>query len=114
MDRPAHLIVLAAAVLSACGENPAIRQAKKAVTAAMRDPESARFTDVRMCGRSNVVTGKVNGRNAFGGYTGAQDFYFGEGGVAFQGSPDMAESQRWIRLSAMCTSADNQAADKAR
>ncbi len=52
-------------------------QARQAVRAALRDPDSAKFRDVR-CGNSEetgpAVFGYVNSKNAFGGYSGFVKF----------------------------------------
>lgn len=64
--------------LSACegtlGEALAVREAKPAVAALLKDPSSAQFTDVHALG--SCVTGKVNGKNGFGGYTGFVEFRY--------------------------------------
>jgi hypothetical protein len=56
----------------------AFEQAKKAVTAALKDPDSARFDKLQRRTTSNLdlVCGKVNGKNSFGGYTGSKLFAF--------------------------------------
>lgn len=62
-------------------EDPAIAKAKAAISARLKDPDSARFTDVSING--NVVCGRVNAKNAFGGYVGGQPFrYFMQDGTA--------------------------------
>jgi hypothetical protein len=71
------------APLAACGEagpQPGtpeyqIQEAQRAVAARLRDPESARFSDVQIAS-SGAVCGKVNGKNAFGAYEGARSFLF--------------------------------------
>jgi len=41
----------------------------------LRDPDSAKFTDVKVFGVDDLsVCGFVNSKNAFGGYTGSQRF----------------------------------------
>lgn len=62
----------------------AIKEAQGAVTGKLKDPESARFTDVNyrqnqpnMRGEpTDVVCGKVNAKNSFGGYVGARPFVY--------------------------------------
>jgi hypothetical protein len=49
--------------------------ARRAVLAGLRDPESARFANVAVNGRG-IVCGTINARNGFGGYTGAAGFYY--------------------------------------
>lgn len=55
--------------------NPAIAKAEEAVRAELRDPESAKFSDEEVCGRSQIVSGKVNAKNIYGGYSGKVSFY---------------------------------------
>lgn len=61
----------------------AVEEAKRAVAAKMKDPESARFADVAHRVSPNargeptdVVCGMVNAKNSFGGYTGARPFVY--------------------------------------
>ena len=60
----ALLLASAVPVLSADAE----AQAKAAVTARLKDPESARFTDIVVKG--DRICGRVNAKNSFGGYVG--------------------------------------------
>jgi RNA polymerase subunit RPABC4/transcription elongation factor Spt4 len=50
--------------------------AQEAVKAQLRDPESAKFSNVTVVHKpgSTAVCGEVNARNGFGGYTGYQQF----------------------------------------
>ena len=50
------------------------------IKARLRDPESARFTDVVVSRRSGspVVCGYVNAKNGFGGYVGKEPFISGD------------------------------------
>ncbi len=54
-----------------------IKQAQESVARRLRDPESARFSDVRVT-EDGSVCGHVNGKNAFGAYAGAQPFLYVE------------------------------------
>lgn len=62
----------------------AMAEARKEVATKLKDPESARFTDVvyrpnqpNMRGEpTDVVCGKVNAKNSFGGYVGARPFVY--------------------------------------
>jgi hypothetical protein len=67
-----------AALLASCGD-PLIEEAETAVRTELRDPDSAKFSDVERCGTSNVVMGKVNSKNAYGGYAGRENFYYADG-----------------------------------
>jgi hypothetical protein len=55
----------------------AIDEAKRAVSAILKDPDSAKFEDVEAYVHENgsiAVCGKVNSRNSFGAYAGAALF----------------------------------------
>lgn len=67
-------LVACSCALAAC--NPAHREAEEAVRRLLTDPQSAQFSEMKQCGKSAAVTGKVNAKNAFGGYTGPQIFYY--------------------------------------
>lgn len=60
-----------------------IAAAEELVAKRLKDPGSAQFTDllvVRVAG-APIVCGYVNGKNSFGGYTGAQPFVMGTKGI---------------------------------
>lgn len=46
---------------------------KLMVAAKLKDPESARFTSLRMT--SSALCGEVNGKNSFGAYSGPDQFW---------------------------------------
>lgn len=69
--------ILIALVLGGC-DSP-IRDAERAVRATLKDPESARFSDVESCGTSDIVQGYVNAKNSYGGYDGKRAFVFRDG-----------------------------------
>ncbi|HWV51561.1 hypothetical protein [Pseudorhodoplanes sp.] len=62
----------------------AMGEARDRVTSALKDPESARFTEVTYKPAqpnargepTDVVCGMVNAKNSFGGYTGAKPFVY--------------------------------------
>ena len=60
--------------------NSAIAEAKTAVKATLRDPESAQFSDMDSIedGRGKVICGKVNSKNGLGGYSGFATFVYVE------------------------------------
>lgn len=64
----------AALALAACSVSPAPAQDARLdlVRAALLDPESARFTNVRDA--NGILCGFVNAKNTFGGYTGPRAF----------------------------------------
>lgn len=81
------LLLIGAFGLAAC-ERGAVAEVKQAVAAQQRDPDSAKFTDVRQ-GRENWVCGLVNGKNAFGAYAGPRRFVgLGKDFVAIEPEPD--------------------------
>ena len=51
-------------------------RAKTYVSSLMRDPSSVQFKNVEA--HKNCVIGSVNAKNAFGGYTGFQDFFYND------------------------------------
>lgn len=63
-------------VLASGARAEVIDDAKAAVTAKLKDPQSALFSDVRVSSDPNVVCGKVNAKNSFGGYVGAKEFRY--------------------------------------
>ncbi len=55
----------------------AVAKAGAAITAAMRDPQSTQFRDIKLggtCGSTTYVTGWANGKNGYGGYGGFKIF----------------------------------------
>lgn len=61
----------------------AVAGAKQTVSGKLKDPDSAKFGDVKRKTTPNVageptdvVCGKVNAKNAYGGYTGAKGFVY--------------------------------------
>lgn len=84
MNRTALVAALALSVAGCTGESSELR----AVRAALKDPDSAQFQDVRtVAGPDGVkrTCGRVNAKNAFGGYTGPKPF-------AVQGTQVVLES----------------------
>lgn len=60
----------------ACAPDPnkeRIAKAEDAIRAMLKDPESAKFSDVRA--NASMVCGKVNAKNSYGGYPGSKRFY---------------------------------------
>lgn len=55
--------------------------AKKRVLMSLKDPESARFSDVayREAGTDKYICGYVNAKNSYGGYVGPRQFIYGNG-----------------------------------
>lgn len=61
-----------------------IAQAKDAVRAAMKDPESVTFSKVRFLRASGAVCGSFNAKNSYGGYVGALQFVRTSDGRVFR------------------------------
>ena len=53
-----------------------IRQAEDVVRQGLKDPESARFRDVRRNTATGAVCGYVNAKNSYGGYVGETPFIY--------------------------------------
>jgi hypothetical protein len=86
--------------LCSCGEDDPFAREKLAVRAALKDPDSAQFKDVRRCGSGVMVQGSVNAKNGFGGYTGFTDFYT-DGEKASLG--EAGDVEAYIALVNRCT-----------
>lgn len=87
---------LTALALSACDKLPVgpIADAKATAAASLRDPGSAQFRNVKSVtnGRGTAVCGEINGKNAFGGYAGFQDFVVVDGQAWVQTGADASSS----------------------
>jgi hypothetical protein len=78
MSRPIVSLV-ALLALVACSEGPNIDHAEAAVLKELRDPDSAKFTEVHQCGdNGKLVFGSVTARNVYGGFTGPIEFYYND------------------------------------
>lgn len=75
----------AALALLSCGQDhqadtDLFARAEAAVKRDLKDPYSPKFTELYRCGHSRYVTGQINAKNSYGGYTGDKSFVFdGEG-----------------------------------
>lgn len=59
------------------------------VRAILRDPDSAKFSEVKAYPDAGVACGKVNAKNAFGGFVGDDNFAYADGRAALASSnPD--------------------------
>jgi hypothetical protein len=75
-------------------------EAEAAISQVLKDPESARFRDVRVVENSKgakAIVGEVNAKNAYGGYTGFTPFVYSNGS-AFLVREDDAASQKLYSL----------------
>lgn len=86
--------IAAAAVIAALGAaawwqffhkpEAELKQARSAVLAALKDPDSAQFRNERL--RQNVLCGELNSRNSMGGYVGFTRFVSAPADYALEGS----------------------------
>lgn len=54
-------------------------QVKTYVRGSLKDPDSAKFQDLKAYAKEQVACGKVNAKNSYGGYTGFEDFSYYQG-----------------------------------
>ena len=54
-------------------------QVRGHVRGSLKDPESAKFQEVKAYAKEQVACGKVNAKNSYGGYTGFEDFSYYQG-----------------------------------
>ena len=73
---------------------------EEAVRRNLKDPDSAQFTDMQFYVVRDLACGKVNAKNAYGGYTGPRDFAYFEGAAS---SLDWdADPNRYLRAQHEC------------
>ena len=86
--RPA-IIFIPLLILTACAaakptpDEAFARQVEADVRRSLKDPDSAKFEDVKAYAKEQVACGKVNAKNSYGGYAGAEDFSY------YQGQPHL-------------------------
>jgi len=79
------------------------QKVQDAVRAILRDPASAQFSEMKAYPDANAACGKVNAKNAFGGYAGEESFAYSFSQAATESSdPDL-----WMKLSNACQAAMN-------
>jgi hypothetical protein len=77
---------------SSAGQDKAVAEimehsnARRAVRALLRDPESAVFAT--MVSRNGMICGYVNAKNGFGGYTGMKEFIYRNGRATINSGQD--------------------------
>ena len=97
-------VLLLGAALAGCDVG-LVGEAKDAVRATLKDPDSAKFEKVRLCEKPNAVRGDVNARNGFGAYTGSVPFYYVNGQLAMADG-DERTSAKIEQFSRLCFSDD--------
>lgn len=71
------LLLLTAVTLTGCSDHKAISEAKAALTATLKDPDSVQFRHITVRvtdAGATVVCGEFNAKNAMGGYGGFDVF----------------------------------------
>jgi len=71
----ALMLIAAVPQAQAQTEDPDIESAKAKLSVKLKDPESARYADVRKAEKGGMVCGWVNSKNSYGGYVGFQPFF---------------------------------------
>jgi len=85
------LIISTLAALGSCAseEQAAADKLKSQVAATMKDPESARFSSLKI--DAATLCGEVNAKNSFGGYEGAERFWAIDGTVQLRSRAERAD-----------------------
>lgn len=95
------LVLLGGVAYYVFGGQGDIGKAKEQVVAALIDPESARFRDVRTV--RDAVCGQVNAKNKLGGYVGFRSFAYYQGSVLIErDSTDLAARDERQAISRIC------------
>lgn len=71
-----------------------IRRAEDAVRTELRDPDSAKFSGLEHCGKSKIITGRVNAKNRFGALEGEVTFF--SDGISVSVSPRATDNGPFI------------------
>jgi hypothetical protein len=81
-----------------------VQRAEAAVRLQLKDPDSAKFSEIEQCGDAEAATGKVNARNGFGGYTGPREFAYanGEAAIAEGGDVGTQGMLSYLRIDQLC------------
>lgn len=95
-------IFVAVLLLGACqfvpgSDQQRIEAAQKRVASELRDPTGAEFRNSRI--KDGWVCGEVNGKNAYGGYTGFQRFVVGPDSVSLEeNTKDDATARQYFEV----------------
>ena len=88
------IIFIALLTLTACAatkptpDEAFAQQVEADVRRSLKDPDSAKFEDVKAYAKEQVACGKVNGKNSYGAYEGMENFSYYQG-VAYLQSDDL-------------------------
>jgi hypothetical protein len=79
------IIIIPLMTLAACAatkptpDEAFAQQVEADVRRSLKDPDSAKFEDVKAYAKEQVACGKVNAKNSYGGYAGSEDFSYYQG-----------------------------------
>ncbi len=78
------ITVVSVITLAGCSKDPTpdeqfAQQVEADVRRSLKDPDSAKFEDVKAYAKEQVACGKVNAKNSYGGYAGSEDFSYYQG-----------------------------------
>lgn len=76
------ILIIAAFAMAGCSEQRQADVVKAEVAAKMKDPESAKFTNLKVY--LATLCGEVNAKNSFGAYAGADKFMGVKGAVTIR------------------------------
>ncbi len=97
-----RLTLMAVLALGGCSQADPYAEAKQIAADTLKDPESARFREVRPCmGSPDIIQGQMNGKNSFGAYAGYEDFWIKDSRVFTVSSSGTAEE--FTALMAECS-----------
>ena len=82
-------------------ESKTVQEAKKAVSLAQNDPESAKFDGVTECANHDMAQGFVNSKNLFGAYSGRSHFIYTHG-VVFQNIEGQGTARPYLLAEENC------------
>jgi hypothetical protein len=85
-DLRLFLVALTGAAFGSCAKEPSVKEqliadAKAAVAATLKDPDSAKFRGMKAYPGKKLVCGEVNGKNSYGAYSGFSTFFYDGGFV---------------------------------
>lgn len=91
------ILIVAIGGMSLAGCDSASSRAQEIAARDLKDPSSAQFRDVREA-KGGAVCGEMNGKNAFGAYTGFKRFVVRAGATSVVTEPDepMTEAEQQV------------------
>lgn len=101
--------------LTATPEQAAIDSTKRALAYNLKDPDSAKFRNVRagLRGKDYMVCGEINGKNSYGAYSGYQPFMVWGANKIIPDTIDPVSNNSMLRVAiSTCSSILDNAASK--